>query len=621
MAFTEDKRAIIVTARQQGMYIIDVSDPASMSLAARRETQELTTGVCVAGNYAFLADRRMGIEIWDVSDVYAPRYVNGVLSEDTSTSQREYQDCVVDGHFLYVGVYDGKGVAIYDIANLQTPVLAATIELDGCGQGVAVQNGILYASTALASRGISGTRGEAEDYASGAGNGLEIYDVSDAYAPVHLSTLKLEGRCSCNLHDVWDVSVSGTKAYVSNMYSGVWVVDVSDPSAPVIEENYVIKLYPGDEDYREYNGEAYALPFDDTKESRGCVWHVAVEDGRLYVATYHEGIYEIVSEDFQKSAYTPTADVVEGEKPQTEPILIPGYQTTLKESTTLEGCVWAVAQKDGLLYAACGYAGIAVMDTDMNVLDVYPTEDPVRDVKIRGEYLYTAEMESGVSIYQINGSALQRVGNCPLTNDRDTAMQIELTETGRYVIVHTALTQFRIVDATNVFAPTMMQMSDLAPGRMDIGSICTGLVAGRYVGVLGRDNQYWFTETADGLALVASAPARYYSEVSGSAAVGDFCVSIYRNSYFYYDPLTTDEGTSVSMDGVSMTGKCASNGEILVITRMGNGSVTVLDASDIDRPQLIGAAQFNGHVGIASFDGEDIYIPLGHEGLMRLQKQ
>ena len=116
MAFTEDKRAIIVTARQQGMYIIDVSDPASMSLVARRETQELTTGVCVAGNYAFLADRRMGIEIWDVSDIYAPRYVNGVLSEDTSTSQREYQDCVVDGHFLYVGVYDGKGVAIYDIA-------------------------------------------------------------------------------------------------------------------------------------------------------------------------------------------------------------------------------------------------------------------------------------------------------------------------------------------------------------------------------------------------------------------------------------------------------------------------------------------------------------------------
>jgi hypothetical protein len=61
--------------------------------------------------------------------------------------------------------------------------------------------------------------------AAGSG-GLHIFDVSAPGQPVRLSSTTLPGQ-------VWDVAVSGDRAFVAAGEKGVHILDVSDPTSPV----------------------------------------------------------------------------------------------------------------------------------------------------------------------------------------------------------------------------------------------------------------------------------------------------------------------------------------------------------------------------------------------------
>ena len=58
-----------------------------------------------------------------------------------------------------------------------------TIDLDGSGQRLYVENGVLYAATALDS---PSSEGKLWNYGKGTGNGLEIYDVTYPQKPYQL---------------------------------------------------------------------------------------------------------------------------------------------------------------------------------------------------------------------------------------------------------------------------------------------------------------------------------------------------------------------------------------------------------------------------------------------------
>lgn len=620
MAFNSDRSGIIITSRMSGMFIADISDINDIKLASRRDTLELSTGITVNNNYAFIADRRKGIEIWDVRDLYNPEYIGGIKSEDTENSQYEYQDCEVDGNFLYVGIYGEKKVKIYDISNINDPVSVADLELDGRGQGMDVVNGILYVSTALASRDLLTNVKEPIPYASGAGNGLELWDVSDPSNPTRLSIKKFEGRNSENSRDVWDVEVIGDCAYVSNMYSGVWLVDISDPIKPVITDNYRIVLYQGDEDYSHFDNLKFALPFNADEESRAAAYHVAVENGRMYIATADAGIYEVESDSFKKNISDSNPYNLTEEVDAETVLQLRGYSV---EYADIEGCVWAVAKGVDYLYAACGYKGIAVLDDDMTVLQYVETSGPARDVKICGEHLFVAEMENGTSIYEINGAGLTLVSNCPVSYRTEAAVGLQLTEHGNYIFVHTSELGFDIWNIQDILHPQEISTDGYNPGRMDLESFCNGLVAGKYVGVIGRDHEYWFYEDESGnLNVLPEMESKHYSEVSGSTAVGDYCFApAYIKSYYYYSPLDIDGVQKVTVEGASFVGMCTSNGSILVVTRHSSGAVGIFDVSNIADIRLITSGSTDFTIGTAYFDRETIYISNYHNGLIRIIRE
>jgi hypothetical protein len=66
---------VIITCRQNGMCIVDVTNPMKMVLCTKYDTIEFATGIVTEGNYAFVSCRYFGVEIIDVSDVINPRHV------------------------------------------------------------------------------------------------------------------------------------------------------------------------------------------------------------------------------------------------------------------------------------------------------------------------------------------------------------------------------------------------------------------------------------------------------------------------------------------------------------------------------------------------------------------
>ena len=84
-----DQMHMVVSSRECGAYFVDISDPEKPKLMSRYDTLEWCFNGVIAGNYAFLCNRFLGVEIVDLSDYDNPRYAGRM--QDTKDS--EYRDC------------------------------------------------------------------------------------------------------------------------------------------------------------------------------------------------------------------------------------------------------------------------------------------------------------------------------------------------------------------------------------------------------------------------------------------------------------------------------------------------------------------------------------------------
>ncbi|MCC8125927.1 MAG: hypothetical protein LIO92_00795 [Clostridiales bacterium] len=290
MSFTDDKKGIVVSAGQNGMYIFDVSEPEKITLASQYAVPEQSSGsssVFVTGDYAFISNGYAGIEIVDISDVDNPVFVNQI-GEDS-----EYQDCFVTGGYLYAGACEQKRIDLYDISDLSNPSLRSQITLEGNAQGVFVSDGILYAATGVDAADEDNQSSDLPDDGKDMGNGLEIYDVSDPEVPVPLSVVKTLGQENYRDDDVWDVAAAGDYAYLSGRYKGLYVFDVSDPENPACVDIYQIEAENDLSSDPGMDAETDASAYDTESAAGGCIGHVWLQDGCFYAAASNMGIYKI----------------------------------------------------------------------------------------------------------------------------------------------------------------------------------------------------------------------------------------------------------------------------------------------------------------------------------------
>lgn len=108
-----------LSARGNGMHIVDVSDPSNPKKVSTVNTQGSTRGVVVKDDYAFLADGYNGFVIVDVSDPYNPIVVSRHNTSGTAI------DLDVQGEYLYLNDFLG-GFKIFNVSNVNTPIKLST---------------------------------------------------------------------------------------------------------------------------------------------------------------------------------------------------------------------------------------------------------------------------------------------------------------------------------------------------------------------------------------------------------------------------------------------------------------------------------------------------------------
>lgn len=187
-----------VAAGVGGLFIFDVSNPASPVRIGGYDTPGEAVDVVVSGGLAFVADTEAGIQIVDVGSPSSPVRIGGY-----ETAGAAY-GVAVSGSLVLVAS-DSAGLQIIDAANPVAPVLLGGYNTTGRASGVT-----LHGSRAYVADGVAG---------------LQTIDLTNPASPTLVSTFKTGGWAQ-------DVVVVDNYAYVADGLAGMMMIDITNPAAP-----------------------------------------------------------------------------------------------------------------------------------------------------------------------------------------------------------------------------------------------------------------------------------------------------------------------------------------------------------------------------------------------------
>lgn len=201
----------------EGLRLMDATDPTSPVLRGQYPEPNLNA-VVMAGHFAYLATNT-ALRILDVSDPTSPTLAGELAGGYTSP-------LVLSDHYLYVN--NAGSLRVVDVADPAHPV--------GIGDQTLPGNGPIMAS---------GTR-----LFCTVDKKVVIYNISDPAHPVR------QGECDYPDYH-YDLSLSGDVLFLNNGGDGINLVNVHDPTLPVVIGRYPIYSLT----YRTYfNGtQAYLL--------------------------------------------------------------------------------------------------------------------------------------------------------------------------------------------------------------------------------------------------------------------------------------------------------------------------------------------------------------------------
>jgi hypothetical protein len=181
-----------------GLRVIDVTDPGAPVCVWSYRTSDGTYGVAVCGNFVYVVGWNP-LWVFDVSDPYHPGVVRSLWLEYS-------RDVTVRGSYAYVaGLYSGWHVL--DLTDPSNPTEVGQCGSRGAGYGIAVAGTVAYV---------------AEDY-----SGLQAISVSDPHNPFEVARYGSSGQIN-------GVAVHGDYAYVvAAQDTELRVLDISDPQNPI----------------------------------------------------------------------------------------------------------------------------------------------------------------------------------------------------------------------------------------------------------------------------------------------------------------------------------------------------------------------------------------------------
>jgi uncharacterized protein (TIGR03437 family) len=192
---------------QQGLYVLDVSDPTHATQAAFLSSSHTTRGMTLAGGIVYIADEA-GLWLVDVSNPAAPKQLS-FLQIQTSNGQSTAVGVAVSGNVAYVAV--DQGLLTVDVSNPSAPAVIGQLQWPNAfAQDIVIAQGLAFVADCGA---------------------LTVTDVSNPRAPVWLASYPASGFAE-------SLAVAGDQAFVANGGAGLSVIGVSNPGSPVLAWSY-----------------------------------------------------------------------------------------------------------------------------------------------------------------------------------------------------------------------------------------------------------------------------------------------------------------------------------------------------------------------------------------------
>jgi len=156
-------------------------------------------GVCIVGNYAYVANDVQGLRVVDISDPEHPSTVG-----QWDNPREAAYGVAVSGSYAYVANNDA-GLFAIDVSDPTDPHQRGALDTPGLARGICYRDSLVYIAD-----------GE---------SGLRIINVSNPRSPSQVGSLNTGSSANC-------VTLSGSYAFVADFNDGLRIIDISDPAHP-----------------------------------------------------------------------------------------------------------------------------------------------------------------------------------------------------------------------------------------------------------------------------------------------------------------------------------------------------------------------------------------------------
>lgn len=201
-----------VACDSSGLQIIDISDPADPLPVVLYDTPGAAVDIFISGDYAYLADYS-SMRIIDISNPVFP-VPAGVYQSNNVVG------VYVNGDQAYIACgYYPPVVAILDISDPNNPDSISGLSFLGGAFDVCYSQNHLFVLS-----------NETEPYA----NYLRTINIEDPQNPYISASVGIPGTVQIPQ----DIKINGNYAYIADRGSGIPVINIADPSLPVVVGSY-----------------------------------------------------------------------------------------------------------------------------------------------------------------------------------------------------------------------------------------------------------------------------------------------------------------------------------------------------------------------------------------------